>query len=229
MKTRLSSVGIGTRMLALLAALGCAGCGTNDGTPTGDPGAIADVPATDAVVDKSAACASTFGSALTKAFGRLDGTVLAVVGPTDRQCKMPNDDHLVVQVLMGGDAYRMVVNVRSDHASPDVFLASVAAPVPSPAWSEGWHPGAQLDYVRTLGVHANAFTSLPMDALVAKVTDRLVLGAHVSVYATSSGGTYAHSAHLVHRNRMGEDGAIVVDPDSADPLFLLFRFAYQSF
>ena len=33
-------------------------------------------------VDKSATCASTFGSTLTPGFGRLDGTVLAIVPDT---------------------------------------------------------------------------------------------------------------------------------------------------
>src|SRR4051794_34872783 len=50
--------------------------------------------------DKSAGCASTFGSALTSAFGRIDGTVLAVVKPIDTQCAMPNNDHLVLEVTM---------------------------------------------------------------------------------------------------------------------------------
>ena len=71
----------------------------------------------DATTDKSAACASTFGQSLTNAFGRLDGTILAVVFPGNQTCAAPNSTHVVLQVTMGGAAYRMVVNVMS--TSPD--------------------------------------------------------------------------------------------------------------
>lgn len=43
------------------------------------------------------------------------------------------------------------------------------------------------------------------------------------IYATSKDRPF--SAHLVHRNpgtAAADDGAIVIDPDSADPLFSLF-------
>jgi hypothetical protein len=228
-------------LLLLALALALAGCG--ESTPAAQDAGVDDAGATDAAIaddaaqadgvagdgGKAAACASTFGSELTAAFGRLDGTVLAVVGPTDMQCTMPNDDHLVVQVTMHGAAYRMVVNVLSSGANPDVFLAEVDAPLAGGAFAEGWHPGYALDYVTTLGVHADAFTPHPMNELVTLVTDQLELGAPVSVYATSSGGSYAHSAHLVHRNATNADGAIVLRPDTATPRYLLFRFGDQSF
>ena len=64
-----------------------------------------------------------------------------------------------------------------------------------------------------------------------KASDRLVIGAKLSAYATSSGGSTAASAHLVHRNLSpaNTDGALVIDPDSASPLFLLFNFDGQTF
>jgi hypothetical protein len=177
-------------------------------------------------VDKSATCASTFGSGLTDAFGRLDGTVLAVVPPNDQACAMPNSTHLVIQVLVGGDAYRMVVDVLSSFAPYDVLEDEVDAPLGDP-WSEGWHAGASLDYVTTLGVHSDAFTSMAQADVVAKITGQIDLGAKISVFATSQGSP--SSAHLVHRNLTNQDGAIVVRPDGATPHWILIRFAEQTF
>jgi hypothetical protein len=179
-------------------------------------------------VDKAAHCASTFGAALTNAFGRLDGTLLAVIPPGDMACAMPNSTHLILEVTMGGDAYRMVVNVLSDVASPDprVRMAETQAPLAGGAFAEGWHPNVTLDYVQTLGVHAPMFTPWAQADLVQRISDRLQPGDPISVYATSSGGA---SAHLVHRNAPGADGAIVVAPTSASPDFILLAFDTQSF
>jgi hypothetical protein len=177
---------------------------------------------------KSKDCASTFASALTSAFGRIDGTLLSVVAPQDKQCVWVNDDHLVLQVTVSGQVYRMVVNILSDRAGDQrVRLADVERPLPEPAWSEGWHAGAALDYVNSLSMHSTAdFTPYEMYPLVAQVSDRLTLGAPISVYATSSGGS---SAHKVHRNYTGQDGAIVIEPTGAKPRFLLFHFSEQTF
>ena len=43
-----------------------------------------------------------------------DGTLRAVVTPTDTQCPFYNRDHVVVQLSVGGATYRVVVNVLSD-------------------------------------------------------------------------------------------------------------------
>lgn len=172
-------------------------------------------------LDKAATCASTFGNALTDAFGRVDGTVLAVVPPDLQTCTQPNRTHLVLQVSMHGAAYRMVLNVDAD-----VSTRELDAPLAGPAWAEGWHLDAPLDYVTTLGAHSGDFAT-PADP-VALVTDQLELGAHVSIFATSSGGANASSAHLVHRNLTNADGAIVVAPDTS-PHYVLFKFDTQSF
>ena len=205
-------------------ALSDAGTASQDGGATpGDAGLFMD-----AGVDKAAACASTFGTTLTNAFGRVDGTVHAVVPPAHPTCALPNGTHLVLQLDVMGATYRLVVNVQSDRAGqdPKVSLAEVRHALPGRAWQEGWWPGEALDYVTTLGAHSGDFTAYEMAPLVARVTERLAVGAAVSVYATSSGGG---SAHLVHRNASGRDGAIVIDPSSANPLLLLFRFADQTF
>jgi hypothetical protein len=123
----------------------------------------------------------------------------------------------------------MVVNVQSDVMGVDdrVRLDEVDAPLPGTPFAEGWHPGETLDYTMApLSVHVAAFTPHEVADLVRIVTGELDLDARVSVYTTSSGGS---SAHLVHRNAPNADGAIVLRPDSANPHWLLFAFATQTF
>jgi len=200
------------RTALLLAA---AACGSSKSTPA----------TPDAAVDKSAACASTFGAGLTNAFGRLDGTILAVVEPGNTTCAMPNSTHVILEVTMNGDAYRMVANVLSTSSDPHVWLGEVDAPLPGKAWAEGWHPGEQLDYVSTLAVTKAQFTEADQAAAVARL-DLLEIGAKVSVYATSQNSP--NSAHLIHRNAANADGAIVLDPDTS-PHYLLTAFPEQTF
>jgi hypothetical protein len=176
--------------------------------------------------DKSGACATTFGSALTSAFGRLDGTVLAVVNPGNQRCPMPNGTHVVLQVITNGAAYRMVINVLSTSSDSHVWLGETQAPLAGGAWAEGWHPGVTLDYVTTLGVSKSTFTESTMTPAIARLNEAIVVGSRVSVFATSSGGA---SAHLVHRNLTNADGAVVIDPESATPRYLLSAFPQQQF
>jgi hypothetical protein len=97
-----------------------------------------------------------------------------------------------------------------------------------PPWADGWHTDAPLDYVATLGVTKSQLTESDEDQAVARVETALELGDRVSVFATSSGGTEADSAHLVHRNATNQDGAIVLHPDTA-PHYLLTAFSEQTF
>lgn len=179
-----------------------------------------------APVDKAKDCAATFGSALTNAFGRVDGTVLAVVKPTDTQCPMPNNDHVILEVTMQGAVYRMVINVLSTGVDPDVRFLELDHAMVGTAWSEGWHTDAALDYAGDLGLHSGFdFAPVPFGKLVDRVTDDITLGEKVSVFCTSSGGA---SSHLIHRNGQKHDGAIVLHPDT-NPRWLVFHFADQSF
>lgn len=178
-------------------------------------------------VNKAATCSMTFGDALTNAFGRLDGTVLAIVPPNDQTCAMPNMTHLVVQVNMSGAVYRMVIDVLSEYCDPEVSFYELDAPLKDGAWSEGWHAGVDFDYVLTLAVHSTSFTAMTQADLVAKVTSEIALGSKISFFATSM--DEPTSAHLVHRNVTNQDGAIVIGPDTASPHYLLFRFSDQTF
>lgn len=206
------------RAVAVVAA---AACGSSSPSTARDAAAVDAYPG-------AAACASTFGSALTDSFGRLDGTLLAIVPPGDNDCAQPNSTHVTVQVTMGGDVYRMVVNVLSDSNQPGVYLDELDAPLAGPAWSDGWHTDAPLDYATTLGVTKSQFTLADETQAVARIEQELVLGARISVFATSSGGSDAASAHLVHRNATNMDGAIVIAPDTA-PRYLLTAFMEQTF
>ena len=198
--------------------------GAGGGSPAGTGGAGGAAP-----IDKAKDCAATFGSALTSGFGRLDGTVLAVVKPSDTQCPQPNSDHVVLQVTTNGAAYRMVINVQSDEGvDPNVLYQAIDHALPGDPWSEGWHTGVSLDYVTDFGVHATdaGFVEHPLAELSDLVADAITLGQKVSVYAQTSGGA---SAHDVHRNDGKVDGAVVLDADSAQPKVLLFHFANQTF
>ena len=182
-------------------------------------------------------CASTFGDQLTPSFGRIDGTVYAVQKPSDTQCTLPNSDHVIIQVLMNGGVYRLVTNVKSARPPPDggtgdtrvQMLVKDGVPLPAPAFAEGWHTGEDvwIDYVRHFGVHAEEFTPQEMDPLVEDIASRVHVGDPISIYAQSGPGR-PESAHLVHRNGRGKDGAIVLNP-TTQPSYLLFHFAEQRF
>lgn len=177
---------------------------------------------------KADGCAATFGEAFTNAFGRADGTVTAVIPPA-WTCPLPNDDHLVIQVSIDGGIQRLVVNLHSNFGDPNLRVRTISAALPAPAYSEGWHPGLMLDYA-AMGLHSDAgWDSLTLEQVVTRVYDAVPVGAPLSVYGTSSGGATAASAHLIHRNGQQNDGAIVIDPTGAQPTWLLFHFANQTF
>jgi hypothetical protein len=205
-----------------------AGVDASTALDASDAAAPADAAAD--AVDKSATCVGTFGSALTAAFGRVDGTVVAVVPPNDQACPAPNSTHMILEVMMGGAVYRMVIDVLSTSGSPDVLIDEIDAPLVDGAWSDGWHPGVALDYATTLSVQSAAFTPMHQADLVAHITSEIDLGAKISVFATSSGAAFEpDSAHLVHRNITNQDGAIVIHPDAVTPHWILLRFAEQVF
>lgn len=184
----------------------------------------------DAGVRKQANCASEFGTALTNAFGRVDGTVVAVVPPGEPTCAIINGDHVVVQVNFDGGVHRMVINIESSFGDPRIRMRQLTAPLPAPAFESGWHPALRLDYPSQLGVHSDGgWDALTLQEAATRVYDLVDVGAPISVYATSSGGSFASSAHKVHRSGNNADGALVLNPTSASPTWVLFHFANQTF
>ena len=202
-----------------------------------DDGAAADLDAAAAATDAPAdafrptgLCATTFGSALTAGFGRIDGIVYAVQKPSDTTCTFPNSDHVILQVLMNGAVYRLVVNVQSDRAGsdPKILIATLPHALPAPAFAEGWHADAPLDYVTSLGAHADAsFTALTLAEATTKIATDVKVGDPIAVYGTSGPGR-PESAHLIHRNATNADGALVLAP-TRSPTFMLFHFDNQTF
>ncbi|MBL9039240.1 MAG: hypothetical protein JNG84_12040 [Archangium sp.] len=119
--------------------------------------------------------------------------------------------------------------MKSDFGDPRIWMQRATKPLPAPAYASGWHPGMTLDYV-ALGLSSDAGWELvDLDGATERILDAVHVGAEVSVYATSSGGSYAGSAHKIHRNGRGDDGAIVVNPLGAAPQWLFFRFDNQTF
>jgi hypothetical protein len=217
------------RALLLLLLVGCTRrAEPNAGfDPPPDADAV-DAPDPDApFVDKAGPCVSSFGQDLPDGFGRLDGTIVAVVPPLHPSCAASNDDHLILEIRQNGRVYRIVTAVISRVGNPDMAFAERAAPLSGPAWSEGWHPGLDLDYVTHLGLHRLDLTPRTEAELVYSLNSRLELGARVSVYGTVENDPA--SAHLIHRTgNSATDGAIVIDPDTA-PRYLALRFDNQLF
>jgi len=179
--------------------------------------------------DKGARCAATFGDALTAPYGRLDGTVLAIVVPGNEACAKPNRDHVIVQLSMGGAAYRVVINVQSDRGDdPDVRVRELSHALVGPTFAPGWHTDAALDYPSDLGIHSTdpEWRAQDLPTLVRTIEDAVVLDENASAFVSTSGGD---SSHLVHRNRTGQDGALVLGADGPAPRWLTFHFATQTF
>lgn len=147
------------------------------------------------------------------------------------RCVQANNDHVVVQVRFNNAIYRMVVNVESNGSIAEIRMRALPHALVGPAFAEGWHPNVQLDYVNDLGVHSGdaAWQPTALAAASRRVADALTIGAPIAVFATSTGGTFASGAHLVHRTATNVDGALVVDPTSSAPTYILFHFADQTF
>ncbi|HEY0479506.1 MAG TPA: lamin tail domain-containing protein [Kofleriaceae bacterium] len=184
------------------------GGSSGDGTPTRLP------------------CTSTFGSAMTAAYGRLDGFLVAIVNPNTTTSCRGDDNHIHLQVQVNGRVEDIAVNIASTSGNPNVDFRTLTAPLRGGAWSEGWHTGQQLDYVNHLGVSSGSFTERTPTQLTSLVDSALASANHVSIFAT---GFDATGGHLIHRNPTNHDGAIVINPLSANPQYLLFHFATQSF
>lgn len=200
-------------------------------TPAEDTAAD-DAPAADAPADagpvscddKAARCAAEadFGALFTKTNGRADGTLLALVRPVDQQCAWPNGTHVTVQLSMLGVVQRLSVSVE------DIAIATASKPLLGPPWAEGWHENQDIDYRTDLGLHSTDFSPATADEAVAFLCEHLALDAPVSVFAYSD-GSKPSSAHQIHRNDNYPDGAVVANPTSDNPTYLLFRYSNQVF
>jgi hypothetical protein len=206
---------------------GAAGAEAGVGGATGGVGGAGGMTCTDGVVAASK-CATTFGTEMSAAFGRIDGTLHAIVRPQDKQCSMPNSTHIALDVEMNGALYRLLARVYDDQTPGGMmFYAEKDASLPAPAFSPGWHAGATLGYVSNLGVHVADFKETPQAPLIQDVLCAVTLGDPIAIYATGYGPDGGHDVHKTTGN--AADGAIVVRPDQPTSRFLLFHFVNQTF
>jgi hypothetical protein len=180
---------------------------SGDGTPTRIP------------------CTSSFGSAMTATFGRLDGFLVSIVNPGTSGCAS-DATHVHLQVRVNGAIENIAVNVQSNSGNPDVDFLTLNAPLQNGAWLEGWHPNQVFDFVTNLGVHSGSFTEMTPSQLISLVNADLTTVNHISIFTT---GFDATGGHLIHRNPTNHDGALVLNPLSSNPQYLLFHFTTQTF
>jgi hypothetical protein len=104
----------------------------------------------------------------------------------------------------------------------------VQKPLLGVPYAEGWHLNQHLEYATDLDVHSGDFTQVTTAQAVELICSHLEIGAPVSVFAYAD-GSKPSSAHQIHSNDQYPDGAIVANPTSASPTYLLFRYANQVF
>jgi hypothetical protein len=169
------------------------------------------------------ACTSSYGNALSGTFGRLDGYVVSVVLPGGSSKCNADSTHIHIQVLMGGDVYDVAVNVDGG------FWYDSKFDLPDGTWSEGWHGSDGLNYV-SLGAHSTDFASINQSSLVTTLETALASANHITAYGTTyTGSDSGTGIHDIHRQSTNKDGALFLDPTSATPRSLLFRFSTDSF
>jgi hypothetical protein len=170
------------------------------------------------------ACTSQFGTALSQAFGRLDGFLVSIVPPMTGACNA-DTSHVHLQIRSNGEIYDVAVNVGDENGTEDVHTLTMDQGMPGGAWAEGWHVGGIVDYV-ALGVHSTGLTLETKAALSSEIEADLQTVNHISVFATGYG---PDGVHLVHRDGSGHDGVIVSEPLSTPSHLRLFSFTNQSF
>jgi hypothetical protein len=229
-------VGCGGNSVVHIQGSGDGGTGDDSGTtPDGGTqdrdGSLAGSDSSTANPDDGVAshmaCVQTDGTAITGTYGRLDGFLRSVVLPNTGCGGDP--DHVHLRVEANGKIYDFAVNIYSTKPpASDVFFLAKDAPLPSGAWAEGWHSsGVTLDYAGNLKVASGDFTQTPRAQLASTIDAALNTANHISVFATPYvGGT---GGDKVHRTSGGGDGAVVINPTTSAPHFLLFHFSTQTF
>jgi len=172
------------------------------------------------------ACTGNFGSGMSSAFGRLDGFLVSIIQPGEGSGCNGDAHHVHLQVQVKDSVYDIAVNVSSNQGTPNVDFEKIHAPLAGGSWSEGWHTGASFDYPGNLSAHSDDFQTYTPSTLTNEVTNDLTTVNHISVFTTGYGAT---GGHLIHRNGSNHDGALVLQPLSSSPQYLLFHFASQTF
>jgi hypothetical protein len=209
--------------LILIAACGSSSSATIDGAVAIDSGGTRDGIHVDDGAPMRLPCTNQLGNAMTSAFGRLDGYLVAIVPPGGGSCGA-DSSHIHLQVQANGAVYDFAVNVGAP-GMEDVHTTTREVTMPGAAWTEGWHPGAIDDYI-ALGVHSPDLVLETRAQLTSEVTADLASANHISVFATGYGPS---GGHLVHRNNSGRDGLVVTQPLSNPSHARMFSFSNQVF
>jgi hypothetical protein len=169
------------------------------------------------------ACTSDFGSSLKGSFGRLDGTIVSIVNPGGSSKCNGDSSHIHLQVLMNDDIYDVAINVDGGYW----YQADV--PLPGSAWKEGYYEDS-LDYVKDLDVKSTDFVKVTESALETSLEQQLASVNHITTYGTIYTGSDAGSGmHDIHYESTNKDGALFLQPLSAQAHMILFRFSEDSF
>jgi hypothetical protein len=168
---------------------------------------------------------SETGTAIDTSHGRLDGYLTFVLPIGGSEACNGDDSHVHLQITMDGNVYDVAVD--TGRFTGDVLLYETNMPIPDGAWSEGWHGTDALTYT-SLGIHSTQFTPEAPAALGTKLQAELAGVNHISVFGTGyAQGNGCHDVHYEDGN--GNDGAIVLEPLSATPHVLFFRFSTDTF
>jgi hypothetical protein len=199
-----------------------AAVGTDDASLVSDAGTDAAPPA------RNSSCVplkQQNGTAVNSNYGRLDGTLVFVVGVgQDRSCN-GDDSHVHLQIEVSGSVYDVAVDIGQ--TSDEVGLYEDSISVPGGAWVEGWHSSESFAYP-ALGIHSSSLPLVAPDPLGVQLENLLANTSQISIFCT--GYTQGNGCHDVHYvDGSGGDGAIVLDPSAGNSPALFFRFSSQNF
>ncbi len=199
-----------------------------DTSTTHDAGTPEPTADTGGAAPRNSSCTPTnaAGKAITPSHGRLDGTLVYVIGVgQDRQCN-GDDSHVHLQIQMSGSVYDVAVDIGSS-SGDEVGIDQESLAIPDGAWSEGWHNGDDLAYP-SLGVHSSSFAMATPSAIASQLESALANTSQISVFCMGySDGTGCHDVH--YKNGSNEDGALVLSPTAATSPILFFKFTSDSF
>ncbi len=165
------------------------------------------------------------GTAVSTSYGRLDGTLVYVVGQGASPACNGDDSHIHLQVEVSGDVYDVAVDIGK--SSDEVGVDKQSIDIPGGVWSEGWHDADSLGY-KSVGVHSPSLLLAKPSAVAAQLEGLLAATTHVSIFCT--GYDQHNGCHDVHyQNGTSTDGAIVLDPSTANASVVFLRFSGDNF
>jgi hypothetical protein len=181
-----------------------------------------------AAATRNASCTPTSqqsGTAVNSPHGRLDGTLVYVVGQGQgRQCN-GDDSHVHLQIQVSGEVYDVAVDIGKT-PNDEIGIYQTGMSLPGGEWSEGWHDD-NLSY-RSLGLSSSNFPIIDPGTAASQIEAALANTSQISVFCTGySQGNGCHDVH--YENGASTDGAIVLDPSAATPQILFVRFQSDSF